>query len=50
MLYESPCDEPGYFKREYSHLIDEDDYEDFSSKDLEDQFDQLLEIKWESLR
>jgi len=29
---------------------DAEDYEDFSSKDLEDQFDELLEVCWESSR
>jgi hypothetical protein len=50
MLYESPCDVPGYYDREYHHSTDEDEYDDFSSKDLEDQLDELLEVNWESPR
>ena len=50
MLYDSPCDDPGYFQREYGCYADQEDYEDFSTKDLEDQFDELLEVCWESPR
>ena len=57
MLYESPCDVPGYYEREYSeeyqaHLQAKEDWEieEFESQDLEDQFDQLLEVNWESPR
>ena len=50
MLYDSPCDAPGYYFRTYGDDEQSEDYEDFSTKDLEDQFDELLEVCWESPR
>lgn len=45
MLYDSPCDEPGYYFHEYgSHHIDEDYFD--QNDDQEN--NELLEVNWES--
>lgn len=56
MLYESPCDVPGYLESEYPeeysrYLEAKSDYEinEYESRDLFDR-DELPEVKWESYR
>lgn len=54
MLYESPCDVPGYYEHEYKEewlaaIKSKEEWaewklEEFLCQDLEDQFDQLINI------
>ncbi len=56
MLYDSPCDEPGYFAREYPeeyarHLEARDEYEidEYENRNFDDK-EEILEVNWESPR
>lgn len=48
MLYDSPCDDSGYYFCEYGYPhINENDFFD---EDQNDEPDEILEVNWESPR
>lgn len=48
MLYDSPCDSPGYYFREYGHLHTNDN--DYFDENQDEEPPEFLEVEWESPR